>query len=73
MTRRDGMQDAEPAGKMRTARFWLYRGREDNPYKVFDFHQSRGRDGPGEFLDSFSRPRGGRCLWGTQRSLSGST
>jgi len=47
------MQDASLPGKMRTARFWLYRGREDNPYNVFDFHQSRGRDGPGEFLDSF--------------------
>jgi hypothetical protein len=23
-------------GKMRTARFWLYRGREDHPYNVFD-------------------------------------
>ena len=47
------MQDASLPGKMRTARFWLYRGREDNPYNVFDFHQSRGRDGPAGFLSDF--------------------
>lgn len=38
---------------MRTARFWLYRGRKDHPYNVFDFTESRGRDGPAEFLSDF--------------------
>src|SRR6056297_2768362 len=38
------MQDASLPGKMRTARFWLYRGREDHPYNVFDFTESRGRE-----------------------------
>lgn len=47
------MQDASLPGKMRTARFWLYRGRADNPYNVFDFTEDRGRDGPAEFLDDF--------------------
>lgn len=47
------LQDASLPGKMRTARFWLYRGREDNPYNVFDFTDSRGRDGPAGFLQDF--------------------
>lgn len=40
-----------PAG-VRTARFWLYRG-DEAPYNVFDFHESRSRDGPREFLQEF--------------------
>jgi len=47
------LQDPALPGKMRTARFWLYRGREDNPYNVFDFTESRGRDGPARFLKDF--------------------
>lgn len=47
------MQDPSLPGKMRTARFWLYRGREDDPYNVFDFTESRGRDGPAGFLSDF--------------------
>lgn len=48
------LQDPSLPGKMRTARFWLYRGREDHPYNVFDFTESRGRDGPASFLKDFS-------------------
>jgi transposase len=47
------LQDPILPGKMRTARFWLYRGREDHPYNVFDFTESRGRDGPANFLRDF--------------------
>lgn len=47
------LQDASLPGKMRTARFWLYRGQDDNPYNVFDFTEDRGRDGPAEFLKDF--------------------
>jgi len=47
------LQDPSLPGKMRTARFWLYRGREDHPYNVFDFTESRGRDGPADFLRDF--------------------
>lgn len=47
------LQDASLPGKMRTARFWLYRGQEDNPYNVFDFTEDRGRDGPAKFLKDF--------------------
>lgn len=47
------LQDPALPGKMRTARFWLYRGREDHPYNVFDFTESRGRDGPARFLKDF--------------------
>ncbi len=47
------LQDPSLPGKMRTARFWLYRGREDHPYNVFDFTESRGRDGPAGFLRDF--------------------
>jgi hypothetical protein len=47
------LQDPSLPGKMRTARFWLYRGREQHPYNVFDFTDSRGRDGPAGFLSDF--------------------
>ena len=47
------MQDSALPGKMRTARFWLYRGRADHPYNVFDFTENRGRDGPAGFLSDF--------------------
>lgn len=47
------MQDPSIPGRMRTACFWLYRGREDHPYNVFDFTESRGRDGPAGFLNDF--------------------
>lgn len=47
------VQDPSLPGKMRTGRFWLYRGREDNPYNVFDFTESRGRNGPASFLKDF--------------------
>ncbi|MCA9135748.1 MAG: IS66 family transposase [Planctomycetales bacterium] len=49
----DRLQDASLPGKMRTARFWLYRGRDDHPYNVFDFTDSRGREGPAVFLKDF--------------------
>lgn len=42
-----------PAG-VRTARFWLYYGYAAAPYDVFHFHESRSRDGPQEFLQTFS-------------------
>lgn len=47
------LQDASLPGKMRTARFWLYRGQDDNPYNVFDFTECRDRDGPARFLKDF--------------------
>jgi transposase len=38
---------------VRLARFWLYRGLESSPYNVFDFHESRSRDGPRTFLADY--------------------
>lgn len=46
------LDPAHPEG-VRTARFWLYRGCGETPYNVFDFHESRSRDGPQEFLETF--------------------
>ncbi len=37
------------------ARMWVYLGDESNPYNVFDFTQSRGRDGPMTFLKGFKQ------------------
>ena len=40
---------------VRQGRFWLYRGlTPDAAYNVFDFRESRSRDGPIEFLKGFS-------------------
>lgn len=47
------LQDPSLPGKMRTARFWLARGREEAPYNVFFFYESRERDGPSKFLGDF--------------------
>jgi transposase len=41
-------------GKARTARFWAYIGDAGHPYAVYDFTDSRKRDGPAQFLEGFS-------------------
>jgi transposase len=48
------LQDAGLPGTMRTARVWLARGREESPYNVFFFHESRERDGPAKFLGDYN-------------------
>jgi transposase len=40
-------------GRARTARFWVYIGDAAHPYTVFDFTESRRRDGPATWLDGF--------------------
>jgi len=40
--------------KTRKARMWIYQGDDDQPYNVFDFTISRGRDGPKRFLAEFA-------------------
>jgi transposase len=45
-------------GKARQARMWIYRGDAVNPYNVFDFTISRGRDGPARFLSGGAARRG---------------
>jgi transposase len=42
---------AEPEGS-RTGRFWTYIA-EEHPYSVYDFTESRARDGPASFLRGF--------------------
>jgi transposase len=46
------LDPSHPQG-VRQARFWLYRGPGTAPYNVFDFHESRSRDGPREFLAGY--------------------
>lgn len=46
------LDPAHPEG-VRLARFWLYRGDSAAPYNVFDFHESRSRDGPRMFLANY--------------------
>ena len=48
------LQDPSLPGRMRTARFWLALGREEAPYDVFFFHESRERNGPSKFLGDYS-------------------
>jgi transposase len=45
--------DADHPDGVRTARCWLFRGFDAAPYNVFHFHESRSRDGPAEFLQTF--------------------
>lgn len=42
------------AGRARPARFWAYIGDAAGPYSVYDFTESRKRDGPAEWLTGFS-------------------
>ena len=46
------LDPSHPQG-VRLARFWLYRGPDAAPYNVFDFHESRSRDGPRKFLGDY--------------------
>jgi len=41
--------------KAAKARMWVYLGDESNPYNVFDFTLSRGRDGPMSFLKGYKQ------------------
>ena len=42
------------AGRTRPARFWAYIGDAAGPYSVYDFTESRKRDGPAAWLEGFS-------------------
>ncbi len=41
-------------GRAKLARFWAYLGDRQQPYTVYDFTDSRNRDGPAKFLENFS-------------------
>src|SRR5690606_16514039 len=41
------------AGKAKKARFWAYLGDAEHPHIVYDFTESRKRDGPAKFLNGF--------------------
>lgn len=41
-------------GHARTARFWAYVGDREHPYSIYDFTDSRQRDGPAKFLQGFT-------------------
>ncbi|HWY24141.1 MAG TPA: IS66 family transposase [Nevskia sp.] len=42
-------------GKTAKARMWVYIGDQANPYNLFDFTTSRGRDGPMTFLKGYKQ------------------
>ena len=42
-------------GQAKQARMWVYVGDETQPYNVFDFTLSRGRDGPVRFLKDYNQ------------------
>jgi transposase len=37
----------------RTGQFWAYISQGDHGYTIYDYHDSRSRDGPAEFLKDF--------------------
>ena len=41
--------------KTKKARMWIYRGDAEHAYNVFDFTESRSRDGPATFLEGFNQ------------------
>jgi transposase len=47
------LQDRHHENNIREARIWVYLGDEKNRFTVFDFTESRKRDGPKKFLDGF--------------------
>ena len=48
----------------RQARFWIYRGIHETPYNVFAFTDSRAREGPDRFLETFRGILLGDCYSG---------
>lgn len=40
-------------GRAQIARFWAYLGDRQHPYTVYDFTESRSRDGPAKFLQGY--------------------
>lgn len=48
------LQDRDHERNIRTGRVWVYIGDSENPLTVFDFTDSRKRDGPLNFLHDFS-------------------
>lgn len=48
------LQDRTHDRNMREARIWVYIGDENNRYTVYDFTDSRKRDGPRTFLGDYS-------------------
>jgi len=51
----------------RKARMWLYRGRDQVPYSVYDFTTSRERAGPDEFLKNYRGKLMADCYSGYQK------
>lgn len=47
------MLDPKAEGGSRLARFWTYISDEPHPYSVYDFTDSRKRDGPASFLKDY--------------------
>jgi transposase len=47
------LQDRDHERNIRTGRVWVYIGDSENPLTVFDFTDSRKRDGPLNFLQDF--------------------
>ena len=47
------MQTREGNGKNDQCWLWVYRGDDAAPYTLFDFHASRGREGPREMLGDY--------------------
>jgi len=61
----DGVGLTPDVGKgSRQARFWIYRGIQEAPYNVFAFTDSRAREGPDRFLESFRGILRGDCYSG---------
>jgi transposase len=48
------VQDPAFPGKTKTGRLWVYCGDESNPYTVYDYTQSRSKEGPAAWLDGFT-------------------
>jgi transposase len=51
----------------RKARMWLYRGRDQAPYSVYDFTTSRERAGPDQFLKNYHGKLMADCYSGYQK------
>ena len=47
------LQDRDDERNMREARIWVYIGDKENKFTVYDFTDSRKRDGPKNFLSNF--------------------
>jgi transposase len=60
------VQDRKKKQNIKTGRFWIYRGDNNQPFNVFDYTEGHARAGPKTFLGDWKGYLQGDCFSGNQ-------